>query len=52
MVKHSSALSGAILLTCDARVPERAQKIVETTETLELGTMPEFPRCFARNMRF
>ena len=48
----NAALSGAILLTCDARVPERAQKIVETTETLELGTMPEFPRCFARNMRF
>ena len=48
----NAALSGAILLTCDARVPERAKKIVETTETLELGTMPEFPRCFARNMRF
>ena len=48
----NAALSGTILLTCDARVPERAQKIVETTETLELGTMPEFPRCFARNMRF
>ena len=48
----NAALSGAILLTCDARVPERAQKIVETTEILELGTMPEFPRCFAKNMRF
>ena len=51
-VLGNAALSGAILLACDARVPERAQKIVETTETLELGTMPEFPRCFARNMRF
>ena len=48
----NAALSGAILLTRDARVPERAQKIVETTETLELGATPEFPRCFARNMRF
>ena len=48
----NAALSGAILLACDAPAPERAQKIVETTETLELGTMPEFPRCFARNMRF
>ena len=48
----NGALSGAILLTCDALMPERAQKIVETTQTLELGTMPEFPRCFARNMRF
>lgn len=48
----NAAVSGAILLTCDGRAPERAQKIVETTETLELSTVPEFPRCFARNMRF
>ena len=48
----NAALSGAILLTRTARAPERAQKIVETTEALELGAMPEFPRCFARNMRF
>ena len=48
----NAALSGAVLLARDGRVSERARKIVETTEALELGTMPEFPRCFARNMRF
>jgi len=48
----NAALSGAMLLACDECVVERAKKIVETTETLELGTMREFPRCFAKNMRF
>ena len=48
----NAALSGAVLLACDTGARERAQRIAQTTQALELGTMPGFPRCFARNMRF
>jgi len=48
----NAALSGAILLARDADAVERAQKLADTTEALELSILPEFPRCFAKNMRF
>lgn len=48
----NAAGRGAGILACSRDARELAQRIVSHTETLELSTLPEFPRCFAKNMRF
>lgn len=48
----NAAGSGAKLLACDAGALRRAQQLVSRIESIELALLPEFQRCFARNMRF
>ena len=48
----NAAGSGAELLASNKDALEKAQRIVSTTEALEFSTLPQFPRCFAQNMRF
>lgn len=48
----NAAGSGAKLLACDTKQFLFTQQIVSRAEFLELATVPEFQRCFAKNMRF
>lgn len=48
----NAAGSGAKLLACDTRSLEHTQELISRIEFIELATLPEFPRCFAKNMRF
>ena len=48
----NAAGTGAKILACCPGALERAQRIVDTTEALELAALPGFARCFAKNMRF
>jgi uncharacterized 2Fe-2S/4Fe-4S cluster protein (DUF4445 family) len=48
----NAAGSGARRLACNTEELNRAQRIVETTEFLELAALPGFQRCFAKNMEF
>ena len=48
----NAAGSGAKLLACDPDTRARVQTIAAQTQALELSTLPDFPKCFARNMRF
>lgn len=48
----NAAGSGAILLASDQNARQQAQRIAADTQALELSALPEFPRCFAENMRF
>ena len=46
------ALQGAKMLAADRKTQEIAEQILEETEYLELASMPEFPRIFAKSMTF
>lgn len=48
----NAAGSGVKHLVCNPEIRQQAQEIVSMTEILELSELPEFPRCFAKNMRF
>lgn len=48
----NAALSGAQLLALDHITWERAQRMADRTEALDLSTAPDFPRSFAKSMRF
>lgn len=48
----NAAGSGARRLACNKNELERAQRIVEKAEFLELASLPGFQRCFAKNMEF
>lgn len=48
----NAALSGGKILASDRRQLERVQGFLSRMESLELAAVPEFSRCFARNMRF
>lgn len=48
----NGAGSGAKLLACNAAELDHAQRLVQQIKSLELAALPEFQRCFARNMRF
>jgi len=48
----NAAGSGARRLACNKRELDRAQRVVETAEFLELAALPGFQRCFAKNMEF
>ncbi len=48
----NAAGSGAKLIACDAQALEQTEELVAQVEFLELAALPEFQRCFARNMRF
>lgn len=48
----NAAGSGARRLACNTEELNRAQRIVETAEFLELAALPGFQRCFAKNMEF
>ena len=48
----NAAGSGARRLACNRSELERAQRIVEKAEFLELAALPGFQRCFAKNMEF
>lgn len=48
----NAAGSGARRLACSRSELQRAQRIVEKAEFLELAALPEFQRCFAKNMGF
>ena len=43
---------GAVQLACLPDAAARAQAILDATEPLELASLPDFSRCFAKNMRF
>lgn len=46
----NAAGSGTKLMACGGL--QRARQAVEKTAALELSSLPAFPRCFAKNMRF
>lgn len=48
----NAADSGAEMLACSEQEMEHAQQLVSKIEFMELASVPEFQRCFARNMRF
>lgn len=48
----NAALAGAKRLACDGSQLMRAQHLRECTEHISLAELPEFARCYARNMRF
>ena len=48
----NAAGSGAKLLARDRNALVHAQQLTEQIKFLELATVPEFQRCFAKNMRF
>lgn len=48
----NAAGSGAKLLACDPRTLAIAQNLVAQVTCIELASVPEFQRCFAKNMRF
>lgn len=48
----NAAGSGARRLACNKDELQRAQRIIEKTEFLELASLPGFQRCFAKNMEF
>jgi uncharacterized 2Fe-2S/4Fe-4S cluster protein (DUF4445 family) len=48
----NAALTGAEILACRPEARQRAKNIASGAQSLELSTLPEFPRYFARNMRF
>lgn len=48
----NAAGSGAKWLACRAQEAEHAQLLASRIEFIELAAIPEFPRCFAKNMRF
>ena len=48
----NAAGSGAKLLARSARALDHAQQLVSRIEFLELAALPDFQRCFAKNMRF
>ena len=48
----NAARQGANILACSLEGEKRVERILARTEALELSTLPGFPRCFAKNMRF
>ena len=48
----NAAGSGAKILAASENAPELAQKLVDKLEFLELATLPEFPKMFAKQMGF
>ena len=48
----NAAGSGAKMLAARENAPELAQKLLDKLEFLELATLPEFPRMFAKQMGF
>ena len=48
----NAAGNGAVQLACHPDGAARTQAILDATESLELASLPEFSRCFAKNMRF
>ena len=48
----NAAGSGAMELACHPEAAARTRSIIDATESLELAALPEFPRCFAKSMRF
>lgn len=48
----NAAGSGAKLLACHPDALRQSAEIAAGTEFLELGSQPDFARCFAKNMRF
>ena len=48
----NAARQGANILACSREGEKRVERILARTEALELSTLPGFPRCFAKNMRF
>jgi len=48
----NAAGAGAKRLVREADAGALTQAVLRMTDALELGALPEFPRCFARNMRF
>lgn len=48
----NAAGSGAKLLACDKKMLPLAQKLSEQIEFLELATLPDFAKTFARSMNF
>ena len=48
----NAAGSGAKILAASKNAPELAQKLVDKLEFLELATLPEFPKMFAKQMGF
>ena len=48
----NAALAGAKLMACDSAQLARSQAVSERTESISLAELPEFARCYARNMRF
>ena len=48
----NAAGSGAKQMVCDPGVFAHTGHLVTQTEFLELAAVPEFPRCFAKSMRF
>ena len=48
----NAALAGAALLTQDAHLLRRVQSAADRTEDLNLSNAPDFPRTFAKCMRF
>lgn len=48
----NAAGSGAKLLACHADAFAYTQKLIERIELLQLASVPEFARCFAKNMLF
>ena len=48
----NAAGSGAKMLAASENAPELAQKLLDKLEFLELATLPEFPRMFAKQMGF
>ena len=48
----NAAGSGAKLLACDKNILPLSQKLIEKIEFLELASLPEFSRTFAKSMNF
>ena len=48
----NTAGSGAKMLACDGKLLPLTQKLAERIEFLELGSLPEFARTFAKAMNF
>ena len=48
----NAAGSGARRLACNKEELQRAQKIAETVEFIELAALPEFSECFVENMMY
>jgi len=48
----NAALGGAKMLACDEALLPLTQRLSEKIEFLELASLPEFPRTFAKSMNF
>ena len=48
----NAAGNGAKILACDPELLQQTQTLTESIEFLELASLPEFPRTFAKSMNF